>query len=633
MNHYKPATDGLRAIAVILVFVFHANSEWMPGGFVGVDVFFVISGFLISRLIMHQTQNKTFEAKVFFKRRIFRILPALLGMFFVVLAAACFVLGPSELETHAKETIAGMLSLYNVYEHVQDNDYFDAAASGRVLAHVWSLSLEEQYYLVWPFVLLLILKFKQPWVQFVSILGLAVLGLCVSQWGATHERSLAYGQLPFRAYEFLVGTLGVYLAAHTNRLPHLVGEVLTLLGYALILASALMLDPQVHTFPGIHALAPCVGALMVILFADQTKTGSIIRLKPVVWLGLLSYSLYLYHYPVIKLSELILSGDATPARAGVLFLLSLAFAWLSWIFVEQTFRKPRGKIAQKHRGLALIVLGVLLLTWCASLIHSQGWPSRFPSFFSMTQTEILAERERYWEGFGKNKESQLTVNEGMEQVVVMGNSHAQDLIYSLRMNGFDQNITYLDVFHACYNYGAGFYPQDRRVCEQTFARNMASPKLKTAQAIFLHEDMKVFDPSGLEHVVSGLRALNQEAPIIIFGGRLILDEPLPSLAKKHAKLTGLNRKAVEHSNFKKRLFLNKSLQDLVLRLNQAVGNLHYVDMLALQCGQKHDDCMMTGADGELMYFDRSHMTLSGGKVVGHRLMQKHGSLIARQKGD
>lgn len=294
---YRREIDGLRALAVLPVILFHAGFETFSGGFVGVDVFFVISGYLITTIILAELEQGKFSIVNFYERRARRILPALFLVMIVCISFAWFWLLPSDMKLFAKSFVAVSLFSSNIL-FWRESGYFDTAAELKPLLHTWSLAVEEQYYVLFPLFLIVTWRFGKRWV-IGTLVVVAVLSLAAAEWGSTAKPAATFFLLPTRAWELLIGTfVAFYLQGTTTWQPsRVLREVFSALGVAM-LAYAVFTFSKQTPFPSLYALVPTVGTALIILFAtQQTTVGKFIGNKFFVGIGLISYSAYLWHQP------------------------------------------------------------------------------------------------------------------------------------------------------------------------------------------------------------------------------------------------------------------------------------------------------------------------------------------------
>ncbi len=340
---YRRDIDGLRAIAVLLVIFYHIWGASVPAGFVGVDVFFVISGYLISSHLVAELEAGTFSLQTFYLRRIRRILPAFTVVLAVVAFVGYFILLPEDLLSVAQSMLAATLSVSNVYFWKFINvGYFSTNAAALPLLHTWSLGIEEQFYLVWPLTLFLLFiglkKFNslnKGYLLFVTVF-LAGTSYFLYYHFRAHEGLVFY--LPMtRAFELLSGA-GLAIAWNKSQLPsRIVGNLLSIIGLVSIIYTANYLSPA--DFPSAYSLLPCLGAVLLIYSgkAGDILINQFLSSRWLAFIGLISYSLYLWHWPIIAYVNY-LRLEIEPYIGLLILLVSLFFSYLSWKYVEQPFR-------------------------------------------------------------------------------------------------------------------------------------------------------------------------------------------------------------------------------------------------------------------------------------------------------
>ncbi len=377
---YRSDIDGLRAVAVLLVVFNHLLQLHFRGGYVGVDVFFVISGYLIGATILAEMRAGRFSLANFYERRIRRIFPALFVMLLVTSVLAYVCLLPSEMVAFSKSMLAALFSVSNMLFWFQSG-YFDSASESKPLLHTWSLGVEEQFYIVFPLFLLAVHRWF-PRAMKAALWSVVVVSLALAAWFAHRPGdTTAFFLAPLRAWELLLGAIASqgYLPKMKTSLQRNLGS---LSGLLLILLPA-MAYTSATPFPGVAALPPVAGAVLLIA-AGETGTslvGSLLSWRPVVFIGLISYSLYLWHWPlkVFWSTSLAFHTSSHSVKIGqiTVFTASLILATLSWRFVETPFRK--GKLRPARRQLfVLSAWGTALIVLIAAiLITTHGLASRF----------------------------------------------------------------------------------------------------------------------------------------------------------------------------------------------------------------------------------------------------------------
>lgn len=376
MMNYRADIDGLRAIAVISVVLFHLGLSGLSGGFVGVDIFFVISGYLITGVLLKDIDADRFSLARFYERRARRILPALFFMLAVMTVLAGMVLVPTMFRIFGASMVAASLSVAN-FRFWAETGYFDPDSTTMLLLHTWSLGVEEQFYIVFPLILLLLHRYARQYLLTAFKL-IALVSFVVSVYQVRVSQESAFFLPLARAWELMVGSL---LAA--GAVPALKGraanEILGLAGLALIAWAVCAFDESM-LFPGESALVPCLGAALVIHAGAGAPTlaGRFLSLRPIVFVGLISYSLYLWHWPLIALiKSTLFQRDLGWSGTGLLLALIIGISIFSWRFVERPFRRARhGAGIIKPLGTAALGIGSFaalgLAVWAAN-----GFPDRF----------------------------------------------------------------------------------------------------------------------------------------------------------------------------------------------------------------------------------------------------------------
>jgi peptidoglycan/LPS O-acetylase OafA/YrhL len=379
-HKYRADIDGLRAVAVLSVLAFHMQTRLGPfgGGFVGVDVFFVISGYLISSVILPEIQESRFSLVTFYERRIRRIFPALLVMLSIVSVLAYIYLLPAELQDFAKSLFGAICSFSNFY-FFEHSGYFDSPLSNPLL-HTWSLAVEEQFYLLFPLILLMVRRLFQRRFR-LAVVALSLLSLTISAI-QTYTNPTAAFYMPYtRAWELLLGTilsLKLFPAIRSVSLRNLG----TIAGLALILISVHCYT-SATPFPGLAALVPCVGAALIIGVGESgtSAVGALLSWRPVVFIGLISYSLYLWHWPIIVFKNMgAFSGTGSSHRLNMMIisLSSMVVASISWRFVERPFRTGQLRLSGAPLFGSAALSSIALVGLAMVALFSGGLPYRYP---------------------------------------------------------------------------------------------------------------------------------------------------------------------------------------------------------------------------------------------------------------
>jgi peptidoglycan/LPS O-acetylase OafA/YrhL len=369
---YRPEIDGLRAVAVLPVILFHAGFSAFSGGFVGVDVFFVISGFLITGILISDLEKGRFSILRFYERRARRILPALFVVMLACLPFAYMWMLPSQLANFGQSLIAVVLFGSNIL-FWREGGYFAAAAELKPLLHTWSLAIEEQYYLLFPVFLLWAWRFGRRRVLR-GIVGVAVLSLMLSELTGRRDPDANFYLISTRAWELLAGSICAFLSHGRAQRSH---EALAALGLALIVFGIFFLDGTMP-FPGVYGLLPVGGTALVILYAGRTTmTARLLAMRGFVGIGLISYSAYLWHQPLFAFARLRSASEPSDMVMMALACAALLLAWASWRWVEQPFRRGINPVLGPQRRL-FIASGTVAAAFVATglIVHlgdGFGW--------------------------------------------------------------------------------------------------------------------------------------------------------------------------------------------------------------------------------------------------------------------
>jgi peptidoglycan/LPS O-acetylase OafA/YrhL len=453
MEKYRPDIDGLRAFAVLAVVIFHAFPTQLPGGYIGVDVFFVVSGFLISQILIADIHCERFSIVEFYKRRIRRIFPALLVVFIFCLVFGWYSLFPEEYLQLGKH-VAGGAAFVSNFILWSESGYFDNSADTKPLLHLWSLGIEEQFYFLWPVVIFIIWKFKLNPILYVFLIAIVSFMLNIYTTDTNIVKAFFFPYTRF--WELLVGSLLALLTASKNglsatSLPGLpvardlrptsfaANNVLSIVGACILVLGVALVDNN-SKFPGFLALFPVLGSALII----QSGAGGfvnryILSNRPVVWIGLISYPLYLWHWPLLSFGRILDPESANVVHRVVFVGLAFGLAALTYYFVECPIRYQTG-----HRGLGAAVLAGLMITVGGAglyVVHLSGLPSRMPNEVDRTHDVELSElateamkncREKFPDWTLVNDNPCLMQLGHHKSIAVVGDSHAAQLFFGLQ---------------------------------------------------------------------------------------------------------------------------------------------------------------------------------------------------------
>lgn len=430
-KQYRADIDGLRAIAVLSVVLYHVGFNSLSGGYIGVDIFFVISGYLITNLLISEAQeNGSIDFRKFYIRRIRRIIPAL---FFTLLAtsiAAISLLTSQRLMDYGASLLHAVLSISNI-SFFATSGYFDNSSEFKPLLHTWSLGVEEQFYLVWPLIVAVLAIRKISYTIAFSVIG--IISIALAGWFIDTQSSAVFYLMPFRMFEFGIGALLVSVNDTKLKNPYILNGLL-IVGLGLIGFSLLSFD-SVTVFPGVNALWPCIGAALCIYSSDSAKLGTILKNRLLVGVGLISYSLYLVHWPLIVFYKYYTGvSELTTTESVSLLIASLLLAIFMYFWVEKPFRRKTLKSSNALWVSAVLALSLSYLG--ASLWANDGWPWRPWSVNTFTVNEINNGKELRFK-----VRQEICVSKGWDKcdnpvqgkinALIIGDSHSVDALNAL----------------------------------------------------------------------------------------------------------------------------------------------------------------------------------------------------------
>lgn len=456
---YRPDIDGLRAIAIIPVILFHARVPGFGGGFLGVDVFFVISGYLITSLIGREIFDRSFTYLSFWERRARRLLPPMFLVVAVSSAVAYLILLPEELKAFGQSVVSISLFSSNVYFWLKAG-YFDAPAQTVPLLHTWSLAVEEQFYLLFPAVLIGIAAWK-PRSRVFVVTGIGLASFAISVWWIHSSPSAAYYLLPSRAWELMLGaTLALMRESRANLLPPRAIDALLVVGMTLVVIPV-FLYTEATPFPGFAALVPCLGTALIIWVGDgKNHVGRLLDNRAMVFVGQLSYSLYLWHWPILvffaMVSEQPLQSLST-IQVSAALAATMALSWMSFALVENPIR--RRKVLKSRRTLfaAMGTSAGLLAAYGLAAHVGHGFEYRIPDA-ALRIADGARDRAREWhacndmplEKVNAKTLCRLGVADAPVKFVLWGDSHAHVLFPAVDRAAKETGVAGLHAsLHSC----------------------------------------------------------------------------------------------------------------------------------------------------------------------------------------
>lgn len=615
--------DGLRAVAVLPVMLFHAGFSTFSGGFVGVDVFFVISGYLITTIIVEERLAGNFTLLGFYERRARRILPALYLVILCCLPFAWLWMTPDQTELFGWSVIAVSLFAANILFWRQTG-YFAGPAEEMPLLHTWSLAVEEQFYLLFPVFVLLAWRIGLRNLA-ISIGILAAISLGIAEWGWRFKPIANFYLLPTRAWELLIGSMAaIYLIRRPLTFSHW-NQPASLFGLGLVLYAVIVFDSRTP-FPSLLALVPVIGTVLIILFATpETLVGRLLSLTPFVGIGLVSYSAYLWHQPLFAFARLRSIDEPDTPLMLVLIALALSLAWVSWRFVENPFR-DKGRISRTGVFAAAPLMAMLLVAVGLFGTDRDRLVDLYPEYQRVLVEVSSGERVAYvMHRYDKEVKDKPFPAYGLK-LLLIGDSFSQDFYNVIReSNAFPD-----------YAISAILVPGPCQMAWEfsDLPENIGITGLKRCQSHLLNEgirqhaleaDIVIFAFNWHEHVVKSLPSriakfdFRTDQTVLVLGRKQFGNERMSIgrlLRLSEDELLGLSL----HSS------------DEHLRINQAMRSSLpksiFVDVHDIVCGRSGACPIFTPTNHELISHDGGHLTPDGAEYLGtllfrHELLKQY----------
>ncbi len=623
---YRSEIDGLRAVAVIAVVLYHFGVSALSGGFIGVDVFFVISGYLITAILRRQFDAGAFSIADFYRRRALRILPVLLFMLAVLCMLAPILFTPMDIKALARSVPAVAVFLSNFY-FAREFFYFDPAADTQMLLHTWSLAVEEQFYILYPIVLGLAFRFARRLVAVLVWIAVAVSFALSVYLLQTDQAKIAFYMFPPRAWELGLGAV-IALGGSpvvTNRTAR---EILSAGGIGLIAFGVFSLNAT-SSFPGVNAVAPCLGAALVIAYGSGTRLGSVLGSALPRTIGKISYSLYLWHWPVAVIARQFMGAELGLPGLAICLSVSMGLSILSYRWIETPFRDREWTRVPARKVLAIALASLL------------GMAAAGPALARMASTSLMlsrpqAARDLAYLDYDRRPQSRtevardvcfltdespqdrldaatcLTERPDQPNILVFGDSHLAYLLPGLR-TAFHESHFVQATAAGCkpvddYNLGR---PYCRPMIDMIYDRLSRHPY----QAVVLGARWAEKDIPSVVRSIHRLRA--QGHTVIVLGPALEYSDSLPAVLARQSWIgPGLSTDA----------FLRKEPRALDRRMGDAVrraGAVYVSQQTGLCLGNR---CQTRTPSGAPITFDYAHLTSEGARYAAERIKQDNPEL-------
>ena len=635
---YRAEVDGMRAIAVLGVIVYHAELTiggrgLLPGGFLGVDVFFVISGYLITRLILAEIfDTGSFSFRHFYERRARRILPMLLTVMLVSLPFAIYYLlpAPSQFIDYCKSILWAIFFGSNFFFYFSATEYAADTSLLNPFLHTWSLGVEEQFYIVFPVLAMVFHKFLRQHLLAIFVV-LFLLSLQFSELMSTRQTDLNFYLPMSRFWELLAGSIVAYVELKHGRFQNsLVNAIMPTIGVYMIVWSMFFINDQTP-HPSFITLIPVIGSALVIMFATQNDlTGKVLGSKPFVGIGLISYSAYLWHFPIFAFARI---ADSSPSMLDkmIWIALTLALSCASYFFIEQPFRKKKVVSVQKLILAIAASTAVVLVSITAFYPNIDEFEARARSEASlvMDQGGYLKVWTKYKNALGPTG---FETND-RTNVLIVGDSHATDMYSAFQQNAelfpaYDFAITHADnpnprrPHYEVFCFNNRFLKRGDEKCEGVAFT--LRQKYRDSDIVMLATHWIPQDIAVLESIIERVRADGKEL-ILVSNNLEIRDQarPIRQFIGEHGRFPNEAEKELLERETYKFIESDAYLAGLNEQLREisAKHDVKYLIKHEIYCDDEQERCLVLTPTNDIIHWDYAHFTVGAAKFIGGRIAE------------
>lgn len=612
--------QGLRAVAVVAVVLYHFGIGPFSGGFIGVDVFFVISGYLITAKIAREVESGRFSFVEFCSGRARRLLPALFATIAVAFIVGACLFAPLDFQRQSAATIAAMLGASNILFWYEAG-YFDAAAILKPLLHTWSLAVELQFYVVWPFVVMFLVRGRL--VPGTMLLVLA--GFTAAIWMMRYDPTAAFFLTPFRMWEFAAGGLVYALERRNGGFASTLATSLYLAGIAAIIYPVFALTSD-SEFPGWSAALPVAGTAVMILAGPYTAASRALQAWPSRWLGEISYSVYLVHWPLVAFVQYYVVRELNAVDKAALLISTLLLSIALYHLVEQPLRKPwRGRMKPV---VAFPVAAALVVIPATSSWSGNGWSWRLPGAIrSVNEIDIEAMKKYTWALYPNFKATNRQFESKKRRIILAGDSQAADLLNAWAAADLDEiaDIRFYRIEVKCgpvhvpsqsesnYWYTENLFTRQNPSlvtwCKNAQNFFFQSPILASADEIYLVAHWRDHHLPYIEGTIQAIRSVTTAKIHVV--GRKDLSRGSINIINAFGRLPGIEAFAATQRSHE--------VEEINSRLSKHTSDAgaDYIDLLSIVC--RYEVSCMTIADEQPVFYDTTHLTPAGAARLGRAI--------------
>jgi peptidoglycan/LPS O-acetylase OafA/YrhL len=631
VKYYK-SIDGLRALSIVLVLLFHAGFSWVPGGFIGVDVFFVISGFLITKNVLSDIENKNWSFITFYKKRMARLLPALFVIIFITLIAAFFIIAPGDLAALGKSGVYSVLSLANLY-FFSSSGYFDSSSETKSLLHTWSLSVEEQFYLIWPALLFLLYLLGSRKKVIIGIVLISLTSLILTLVTFNYSQNLVFFYMPFRVYQFGFGALLSLFAHRLSPEKPVLKFFLGIFSILLLLLLSTTINGTSH--PWLNQVLPAIAAVFFIYSSESRLIHKIFSSSIPEWIGKRSYSIYLVHWPLMVLWKMGTDYEFNWLEKIASIIVSLLLGVFLYEGVEKRYRIRKTFSLHKQNSIitGTISFLILLLFISSHFWGNSGYPDRISKEMEKYALDIGQKWKkrtkavrtgmcnRQIESINKITEKVYEFNpdvcmnppEGRRAWFIIGDSYASDAYLFFKE-------AYPEIYFGQLTIpGCQLRPPEKianKECASLYGKGLSElKKRRKFNGVILASNWHIMPEINIKDLIVLFHSMNLE--VVVVGQRLKFRDTIPNILS-----TSMNKQgAIRRANSLKVPDVITTNENLKSKFSNEVK---YLDVLSIQCPK---ECIIFNANEQILYLDHSHLSLEGVNFIASKLTEEFPGLL------
>ncbi|EEK8465003.1 acyltransferase [Salmonella enterica] len=635
-RYYQPDVDGLRTVAVLLVLFFHAGFTSLSGGFIGVDIFFVISGYLITGILVSSVEKKKFNYITFMLSRVSRLYPTLLAIILLTLAFGFLIYTPGDFKELGVTSVYSALSASN-FHFMLGAGYFDTSSEINPLLHTWSLAVEQQFYLVWPIVIWLSMKASRK-LAMAMIAASGIASLIASQYMTHIDPTQNYFMVQYRIFEFAAGGL-LFFIPNSKERNKLLSTLMFIIGISLIIFAAFHFDKNT-AFPGINAMLPVVGACLCIIYSKHTPVGYLLRNKIFVSIGLVSYSVYLIHWPLLVFYKYYIFRPLYTFEKVSLVIVSLLLAYVSYMLIENKFR--RINLSGINVMSASFVAMLALIVFSSTMIYRHdGFSFRVNEYFKEKMNDAGAFHLQQYGGNGYYAGAHIIGDKTAPKVsaVIMGDSFARQYAHAIDVNskGYKFITSMNDGCFFSRNYTTFYAGLPDPKCQQRLNFAIDYSNKFNVPVIFgmrwVGYEAMISDTEGNQKKFTNesefikFSIKNIKNNIEAFKGRKVVllgappgTEGVGGVEKCVNRPSYLPLECTKYLETENRDTINKRINIAIKNEFAGYKNVLFIDPYDILC--KDGKCSTMNDDYQFIYSDAVHLSKSGAKLVWSKSKDK-----------